>query len=306
MKVCRKGHDIMKKKFVCFMLLCFSLCVFGGCTKHENATVKNSVGKQGHTQQDAVTDNEEMTTEDNESTKQADASGEGAGDNAGQLTTSENGDYPLMVMLEDKLFVDTGEISQSPRCGNMDFTLTSHVKSGEPKENGQTNFDSPVEGQYGIRENRIELYYDDAWHIFAFQEDDFNGVTMRVTKFDNKGAVLTVCNDTEEDIGYGEDFILERYNEETATWEYVTIYGDRDSDDESVEKPKYGFHDILYYVEKQSTKVVTVNWKDYYGELSKGRYRIIKKFIDLHTDAKVYDTHSLMAEFKLTDKKNDL
>lgn len=292
----------MKKMFVCFMLLWFSLCVFGGCTKHENATVKNSVGKQGHTQQDAVTDNEEMTTEDNESTKQAGASGEGAG----QLTTSENGDYPLMVMLEDKLFVDTGEISQSPRCGNMDFTFNSHVKSGEPKENGQTNFDSPVEGQYGIRENRIELYYDDAWHIFAFQEDDFNGVTMRVTKFDNKGAVLTVCNDTEEDIGYGEDFILERYNEETATWEYVSIYGDRDTDDEAVEKPKYGFHDILYYVEKQSTKVVTVNWKDYYGELPKGQYRIIKKFIDLHTDAKVYDTHSLMAEFKLTDKKNDL
>lgn len=305
MKVCRKGHDIMKKKFVCFMLLCFSLCVFGGCAKHENA-IKNSVSKQEDTQQDAVTDNDEMTTKGNESTKQAGTSGESAVDNAGKLTTSENGDYPLMVMLEDKLFVDTGEISQSPRCGNMDFTFTSHVKSGEPKENGQTNFDSPVEGQYGIRENRIELYYDDAWHIFAFQEDDFNGVTMRVTKFDNKGAVLTVCNDTEEDIGYGEDFILERYNEETATWEYVTIYGDRDSDDESVEKPKYGFHDILYYVEKQSTKVVTVNWKDYYGELPKGRYRIIKKFIDLHTDAKVYDTHSLMAEFKLTGKKNDL
>lgn len=297
----------MKKMFVCVMLLCFSFSVFG-CARQENAAVKNTVDRQGQTEKETTVSHDEETTE-------TIASGEGADNNAGQQETSEYDDgfeydgFPLMVRFEDKLFVDTGEISRSPRCGNMDFTLSSHVNSREPKENGETNFDSPINGQYGMRDNRIELYYDDAWHIFAFQEDDFEGVSMHVTKFDNKGAVLTVYNNTTEDIGYGEDFILERYNEETTTWEYVTTYGDRDSDDEAVEKPKYGFHDILYYVEKQSTKIVTVNWKDNYGELPKGTYRIVKKFIDFESDEKVQDTHFLMAEFKLsghTNPDNDL
>ena len=287
----------MKKMIVFLVLLCSLLGVVCGCAKQENTTKVNANSTENVTG-NVADDKSEVVS------NSGDAIASGEGEKQSQVTQSQTGDYPCMVMLEDKLYVDTGEISNMARCGNMDFTFTSHVKSGEPENNGETNFDSPIEGQYGMRENRIELYYGDAWHIFAYQEDNFEGVTMRITKFDKKGAVLTIYNDTETDIEYGEDYIIEQYNEELQTWELVSPQEESVSGEDASAgaeaKPKYGFHDIAYIVEKGDSKTITVDWKDYYGELANGKYRIVKKIIDVREPGD-YDTYTLMAEFELRE-----
>lgn len=76
-----------------------------------------------------------------------------------------------MVMFQDKLYVDTGETSNEPRCGVMDFTLDSSVEKGEPQENNQTNFGIGYGGQYGMKENTIEVNINNEWCIFALSEE---------------------------------------------------------------------------------------------------------------------------------------
>lgn len=289
------------KKQILFLVLLYSLMgVFCGCAKQETSANKLAENNKESTADNAHVDKSAMSTTDNGNEEESNASGEGGAVSSNAVSKSQASDYPCMVMLEDKLYVDTGEISKMARCGNMDFTFTSHVKSGEPKNNGETNFDSPIEGQYGTRENRIELYYGDAWHVFAYQEDSFEGVSLYVTKADKRGASLTISNDSEKDIEYGEDYIIEQYNGEQETWEFVATYWDRLSEEEAETKPKFGFHDIAYIVEKGDSKTITVDWTDYYGELAKGKYRIVKKIIDFRQTAD-YDTYTLMAEFELME-----
>lgn len=76
-----------------------------------------------------------------------------------------------MVKLDDKLYYDTGKVSNAARCGVMDFELDSSVESGQPTENNQTNFGTGYGGQYGGDENEIEVLLDGEWHIFSCQDE---------------------------------------------------------------------------------------------------------------------------------------
>ena len=76
-----------------------------------------------------------------------------------------------MVKLDDKLYYDTGKVSNAARCGVMDFELDSSVESGQPMENNQTNFGTGYGGQYGMDENEIEVLLDGEWHIFSCRDE---------------------------------------------------------------------------------------------------------------------------------------
>lgn len=83
------------------------------------------------------------------------------------------GDRIPMVMVDDTLYLDTGEESTlTARCGMMDGEITSAVElSEEPSENGQSNFGDGYGWQYGEGDT-IEILINDKWIVFKAQEED--------------------------------------------------------------------------------------------------------------------------------------
>ena len=70
------------------------------------------------------------------------------------------------VSYKGKLYKDTGEIFYFMTCGTMDFSINDVNKEGELSlGKDQTNF-AACDGQIGIGENKIGLYYEDKLHIF--------------------------------------------------------------------------------------------------------------------------------------------
>lgn len=202
----------------------------------------------------------------------------------------ENGEeeFVRMARVNDKLYVDTGEISPvTGRCGVMDFTFDSAVEEGEPPENNQTNFGTGYEGQVGTRENRIEIYVDDEWHIFAYHENDFEGVSMEAADVTNHSLRLEMKNETDLDVEYGDDYLLEVLDEEAGVWASVP-YVD----------PDIAFHDIAYRAEKGKISTWDVDWTNMYGTLGAGEYRIVKKVHDFRGTGD-YTVYTLTASFTI-------
>lgn len=68
-----------------------------------------------------------------------------------------------LIMVDDILYYDSGEISTDLRCGIMDGQITD-VTDGVPDTNQQSNFGTGYRYQYGP--NRIDVYIEEEWHIF--------------------------------------------------------------------------------------------------------------------------------------------
>lgn len=90
-----------------------------------------------------------------------------------QAKTDSMWDKIPMVMINDKLYYDTGkESSVVGRCGNMDGQITSTVDGTEtPTENNQSNFGTGFGYQYGSEENTIEIFMNEKWIVFAYREE---------------------------------------------------------------------------------------------------------------------------------------
>lgn len=90
-----------------------------------------------------------------------------------QAKTDSMWDKIPMVMINDKLYYDTGkESSVEGRCGNMDGQITSTVDGTEtPTENNQSNFGTGFGYQYGSEENTIEIFMNEKWIVFAYREE---------------------------------------------------------------------------------------------------------------------------------------
>ncbi|MCI8507828.1 MAG: hypothetical protein HFJ06_04600 [Lachnospiraceae bacterium] len=195
---------------------------------------------------------------------------------------------PRMVCVDDKLFVETSEISSMKRCGNMDFNFDTSVEQGEPAENFQTNFGTGYGGQYSIRENRIEIKIDHEWHVFAYNENNLEGVSLKVTENNSHSITLEISNDTDLEVQYGDAYLLEVFDKDLKTWVSVPYIL------ESV-----AFHDIAYIVNKGETNSQSMDWTSIYGELEKGKYRIVKEVSDFRETGD-YTVHTLTDEFEIS------
>lgn len=80
---------------------------------------------------------------------------------------SETYDRIPMVMVDDVLYLDTGEESGSVReDGLFDGEITSKVDQSQiPTENNQSNFGIGYGYQYGTN-GTIEIYINEKWCIF--------------------------------------------------------------------------------------------------------------------------------------------
>lgn len=205
------------------------------------------------------------------------------------MNEAETTGFVRMAMVNDKLFVDTGEVSNALRCGTMDFNFDSSVEQGTPTQNYQTNFGIGYGGQYGTRQNRIEIYFDEEWHIFAYNENSLEGVSMEVTENTNHSLSLEVRNDTDLTVQYGDYFTLEMFDDEINTWVPVP-YTDSE----------IAFHDLAYMPEKNKPVPWSVDWSQMYGELAAGTYRIVKPVDEIHENGEL-TFYTYMTEFKITE-----
>lgn len=183
-----------------------------------------------------------------------------------ELVETEDFEPKRMVMLDGKLYIETGETDSMPRCGTMDGAITSTTNGEKPEKDGQSNFGKDIGYQYGMRENRIEIPLDDKWCIFAYNENNLDHVSITIKDVKQTGATVTVNNASDTEITFGDDFSLERYNSETGEWNYVPIAAEGE----------WGFHSVGYPVNSGDKRDWEVDWTWLYGEIGPGEYRIIK------------------------------
>ena len=84
----------------------------------------------------------------------------------------EQWDLIPMVMVDGKLYLDTGmESSVEARCGVIDGEITSSVDgTKKPTKDGESNFGTGYEYQYGSQEGTIEIFMNEKWWVFATED----------------------------------------------------------------------------------------------------------------------------------------
>lgn len=196
-----------------------------------------------------------------------------------------------MFRYNGKLYMDTGEIATGGRCGVMDGTIERTVPANKvPTKELQSNFGT-CSFQYGRRENRLEVLINDTWHIFACNENNLDGITMKVTKNNARAAKLEIENTTDLTITFGADYELEIRDRKTNNWKSVPYRSDN-----------IGFQSIGYTAKKNRVTTWQVNWKKRYGTLKPGTYRIVKSFFRNHKND-VSTTYILTASFTVPAAK---
>ena len=95
-----------------------------------------------------------------------------------------------------------------------------------------------------------------------------------------KGAILVLKNDLDEEVNYGASYIIEKNNDEK--WEEL---------DGSLD-----FVQVLYKLEAHKSVELELDWEKGYGILDSGKYRIVKK-ISYKNENDDYKTIDVIAEF---------
>ncbi len=186
--------------------------------------------------------------------------------------------FLLKVAVKSK---DTGrEIEESIHCKlygeEHSYSITYQELTGFPIEQGGDAYFSDI----------LDLdKYDDAHQIFnvindyvkrnggtckKLEEKNFENIVNMYVKEGSQtltGLTLIIENLTDYEVGYGEEFYIEKYNYKNNEWEKLKLINDN-----------IAFNMIGYNVIKGSPRELKQGWKDMYGELDKGTYRIVKRF----------------------------
>ena len=91
-----------------------------------------------------------------------------------------------------------------------------------------------------------------------------NLVDFSIKEYTNTSATIVISTDSNYDIMYGEDYYIEKFNYSTNEWESIRNQCNN-----------CAFTSIGYTVSKKPREF-KINWKNMYGELPKGQYRIVK------------------------------
>lgn len=90
------------------------------------------------------------------------------------------------VMVDGKVYQDTGYISSAIGCGNMDGEITSTVDGSEmPSKDDQSNFGKGYSYQYG-GENTVLVQMNDQMEIFRDIDSNDDSIPMEVACFIGK------------------------------------------------------------------------------------------------------------------------
>lgn len=159
-----RARQKQRRKTVLTVALCFVLVIFGGAM---SLPLMSGMGA-GSAAPEAAAPMEGLM----QSAAEAPAAAEpnyamGQSDGAEEYAAEQ---IP-MVMIDGKLYLDTGYCSRAEKSGMPDGEITSRVDSTEiPEKNDQSNFGIGYGYQFGSEEGTVEIYVHGSWRIFATEE----------------------------------------------------------------------------------------------------------------------------------------
>lgn len=210
------------------------------------------------------------------------------------------GGFVLMIALRILVKRDTGRaLEESIYCKiygeEHSYNVTYEELTGRPIGSGGDPYFDDI----------LDLYkYDDAHQIFNVINDYVkkNGgtcvkvadnlndvVTMEINDLTKTSMKLIIHDTSPNRIVYGSDFYLEKFD--NGEWTKVRETG-----------KNYAFNDMAYYVDEHGILEMKQDWTYMYGELSKGRYRIVKGvFFDMDIPISDEDKINIWQEFEIEE-----
>ncbi len=146
-----------------------------------------------------------------------------------------------------------------------------------------------IENGEGIVDTEIILLpveeLNDVEETFEYSKEinTLENVTMIMVKYKSWEGDIEIINQSGSELSTGEWYSIERF--EDGTWKRL---------DELIDG---SWTDVAYHIPNGKTTVLPTNWKTWYGELSHGKYRIIKKVYVSLTER--MDTYYLATEFEI-------
>lgn len=124
---------------------------------------------------------------------------------------------------------------------------------------------------------------------FVGEINSLDGVTMTVVEetASPEGISIEVMNTTVKEIGSGNSSDYNLQVESDGKWYWLK------------ENRSFGVTAEIYFYNKDKSVIYDLNWKDRYGSLPNGRYRIVKDFSEYHSKAGYSTFFQLAAEFNL-------
>lgn len=109
--------------------------------------------------------------------------------------TSDKEEIKRAIMVDGKVYYDTGKESTGLRCGTLDGKIEENIPNTEiPYKDNQSNFKGTYGYQY-TQANCIEVLIDGKWIIFKTDLHTFSGVIKEV----GKNYILVEPNKDEEE-----------------------------------------------------------------------------------------------------------
>ena len=255
--------------------------------------------------------------------------------NVYDISVVESAEYVRMIMIEDKLYKDTGEISTlEGRCGTLGGSIKTRVECWkEPTENGQANFEEAVGYQYGTEANTIEIQINNEWIIFKTEDDIvyYNGKAYDKSKlsdstlnwlemtehdrllssyfpseFIENSDIWGISLSAESITNKGLKLIITQTNGyhqgelQTGSWFKIEHWDEESNEWISVKEiiDNAAWTSEAYLIAVETSSEYNINWEWVYGELSAGKYRLCKEITDFKNTGD-YDSELYFVEFEI-------
>jgi len=198
------------------------------------------------------------------------------------LISSDSDEFPgafEVVVQEDVYPIEELDWGQNIRVEMYDSGLMS--------ENGKIPVYIAVEISNLIIEEPENVLLDEFINGAGetYELNTLDGVTMRMEKYTSTGGDIEIRNETDKKITFGDWYELQ--TEVNGKWISLPYIIDNAT-----------FHEVAYNAPKDETVIHEVEWDVLYGELPKGRYRIIKDMLDFRGTGD-YTKYYLATEFEI-------
>lgn len=198
------------------------------------------------------------------------------------LISSDSDEFPgaFEVVIEEDVY-DVSEL-----YGGQNIRVEMY-DSGLMNKNGKIPVYIAVSISNLIIEEPEDISLDEFVNMAGetYELNTLDGVTMHMEKYTSSGGEVEIRNETDKEITFGDWYVIQ--SEKSGKWETMPY-----------KVKKVGFHEVAYNAPKDETVIHEVKWDIFYGELSKGRYRIIKDMLDFRGTGD-YTKYYLAAEFEI-------
>ena len=198
------------------------------------------------------------------------------------LISSDTDEFPgafEVVVQEDVYPIEELDWGQNIRVEMYD--------SGLINENGKIPVYIAVEISNLIIEEPEDISLDEFVNMAGetYELNTLDGVTMQLEKYTSSGGDVEIRNETDKEITFGDWYEIQA--EVNGKWFPLPYIIENAT-----------FHQVAYNAPKDETVIHEVEWDVLYGELPKGRYRIIKDMLDFRGTGD-YTKYYLVAEFEI-------